>query len=95
MEEKKLKSYEKKVYHGAYCSHYFYNYAYSEPLTVTHTKNQNEREWYRYTKTKRHVFYEDYSKRYTEIIYPELVSKAGRPVGSKDSYKRKRSKKED
>lgn len=96
MEQKKLKSYEKKVYNGAYCHHYFYDYAYSEDLTTPHIKNENENEWYRYTSKKRHVFYENVSKRYTEILYPELVGKRGRPFGAKDSYKRTRNnKKED
>ena len=96
MEDKQLKGYEKKVYHGAYCNHYFYDYVYSEDLTTPHIKNPDKNEWYRYTKKKRHVFYEDVSKRYSEIIYPELVSKAGRPKGSKDSYKRiRKNKKED
>ena len=94
-EQKKLTDYEKKVYHGGTCNHYFYVHSHSENLEDTHVKDPTKNEWYRYTKTKRHVFYEDPSKRFTEIINADLIKQAGRPKGSKDKVKRIRRKKED
>lgn len=89
------KTYTKTVKRGAYIYYYHYNYSHSEPLTIEHVKNPEKHEWIRYTSKERHVFYEDVDLRNAEIVKPELVSKAGRPVGSKDSYQRTRSKKED
>lgn len=66
-------------------------------LTLNHFHksmlNGNSPEWYAYNEHERHVFIEDKTLRTTEIIDPSVVKKAGRPVGSKDSYKRTRSKK--
>ena len=80
-----------KVVHGNGVDYYYtYNYDHSEPRLSPHIKNPNYNEWTRDTKKERHVYYEDVSKRRTEIINPDVIKKAGRPFGSKDSKKRKR-----
>ena len=90
----KKKEYHKIVKHATSINHYYYEYKYSEPISTKHIRNnENIPEWYRCTDKERHVFYEIMEKRWTE--YTGEIKKAGRPVGSKDSYQRIRHKKED
>lgn len=86
------KEYTKRVYGNGRCYTYHYNYSHSEPLTDPKFESELPI-WCRYTATERHVFIEDVSKRTCEIIDPSALGHRGRPKGSKDSYKRTRSKK--
>ena len=82
-----------KTKSGSYEYIYHFVYSHFEDNNTTHIKDPNKPEWIRKLKDGRAVYYEDLDKRERICLDESKIGKAGRPKGSKDSFRRKRNNK--
>ena len=73
---------------------YHFVYSHSEPLLSKHVPS-GKPEYIRYNSKERHIYVEDLSLRENRVIDASACKLRGRPIGSKDSYKRVRRKGEE